>query len=115
MSIQVPDACTLPTAEQPLRLAEFDHLFATAVRSVELIDPVHARLELAGSEGLAATVTDLTNRETECCSFFAFTVTPTAPADPDAEAVTLHIGVPAQYADVLESLVGRATSMAAGA
>ncbi|MEV4838269.1 hypothetical protein AB0K05_27425 [Nonomuraea sp. NPDC049486] len=30
----VPSACTLPTAEQPLRVAEFDALFADAVRAV---------------------------------------------------------------------------------
>lgn len=34
MSIDVPAACTLPTAERPLRLAEFEELFATAVRGV---------------------------------------------------------------------------------
>ena len=28
MSFTVPDACALPTVEQPLRLAEFDGLFA---------------------------------------------------------------------------------------
>ena len=27
----VPEACTLPTVEQPLRLIEFDELFATAL------------------------------------------------------------------------------------
>lgn len=31
----VPQSCTLPTVEQPLRVAEFDALFATAVRSAE--------------------------------------------------------------------------------
>ena len=29
------DACTLPTAERPYRLAEFDSRFSEAVRSVE--------------------------------------------------------------------------------
>ncbi|NMO51778.1 hypothetical protein HH310_11305 [Actinoplanes sp. TBRC 11911] len=29
MAFVVPDACTLPTAERPLRLAEFDSLFAS--------------------------------------------------------------------------------------
>jgi len=28
------DACTLPTREQPLRLAEFDELFASTLRAV---------------------------------------------------------------------------------
>ena len=28
-----PDACTLPTAERPLRVAEFDDLFTFVVRA----------------------------------------------------------------------------------
>ncbi len=28
----VPDACTLPTVDQPLRVAEFDDLFARAAK-----------------------------------------------------------------------------------
>jgi hypothetical protein len=28
-----PDACTLPTADRPLRVAEFDELFAFVVRA----------------------------------------------------------------------------------
>ncbi len=34
----VPDACTLPTVEQPLRLKEFDDLFRDAVSAVHHID-----------------------------------------------------------------------------
>nr|WP_296065879.1 hypothetical protein [uncultured Actinoplanes sp.] len=98
MSFEVPDSCTLPTAERPLRLAEFDELFATAVREVESPAPTRARLRLAGVE--AARVRDLTAREAECCSFFTFTV---------AESpLTLEIEVPPGYAYVLDSLVQRA-------
>jgi hypothetical protein len=96
------DACTLPTTERPLRLAEFDTLFATAARSVERLGPTHVRMRLTGDAGLADTVRDLTAREAACCSFFRFTVTPAA------EAVTLDIEVPAAYADVLDALAGRA-------
>jgi hypothetical protein len=103
MSFPVPDACTLPTVDQPLRLAEFDDLFATAVRQVERIDAHHVRLRLAGPVGLAASVRDLTARETQCCSFFAFTVAPEQ-ATADTEALTMDIEVPSQYADVLDSL-----------
>ena len=112
MSIAIPDACTLPTAERPLRLAEFDALFATAVRRVDTAGPTHVRLRLTGPAGLAATVRDLTARETACCSFFAFTVTP-EPAD-DGEALILDVEVPARYADVLASLAGRSETIAAG-
>ncbi|MEV0570050.1 hypothetical protein [Dactylosporangium sp. NPDC050588] len=106
MSFDVPDACTLPTAERPLRLAEFDALFSSAVRSVEVVSPTRARMRLAGPAGLEATVRDLAARETACCSFFTFTVTP-GPAD---GALVLDIQVPAAYTDVLASLAGRATA-----
>lgn len=104
MSFVVPDACTLPTAEQPLRLAEFEALFAAAVRQFETLSPTHARLRLAGPAGLEATVRDLTARETACCSFFTFTTGVPERAG-DCETLTLDVQVPAQYADVLASLV----------
>jgi hypothetical protein len=112
MSFAVPDACTLPTAERPLRLAEFDELFATAVRRVEQVNTTHIRLWLTGPAGLEATVRDLTARETECCSFFTFTVT--GRRTDDGSALTLDIEVPDQYADVLASLTVRAGAASAG-
>ena len=36
------DACTLPTAEQPLRVAEWDGLFAESLRAVERPDATRA-------------------------------------------------------------------------
>jgi hypothetical protein len=110
MSFLVPDACTLPTAERPLRSAEFDDLFTTAVRQVDRLDATHARLHLTGPPGLAARVRDLAARETECCSFFRFTTT-----RQDAGDVLLDIEVPAAHADVLASLVRRAGALATGA
>jgi len=112
MSFVVPDACTLPTVERPLRLNEFDDLFAAAVRQVDTIGATHARMRLTGPAGLEARVRDLTAREAKCCSFFTFTTTP-EPAD-DGEALTLDVAVPAHYADVLESLVLRASTASAG-
>ncbi|MEU8816983.1 hypothetical protein [Actinoplanes sp. NPDC048796] len=98
MSFVVPDACTLPTAEQPPRLAEFDRLFTTALREVTRSDATHARLRLAGP---AAPVRDLAARETACCSFFTFTVT-TGPGDD----VFLDVEVPELHAGVLTALIG---------
>lgn len=112
MSFDIPDACTLPTAERPVRLGEFDALFATAVRGVEPVGPTHARMLLTGPAGLAATVRDLTARETSCCSFFTFTITAEPAAD--GEALTLDVQVPAPYADVLASLAARAAAVSAG-
>jgi hypothetical protein len=112
-------ACTLPTIERPLRLAEFDELFASAARDVQTIDQTHARIRLTGSAGLAGRVRDLTARETECCSFFTFTITP-EPAhdsngDGDGEAMALDIEVPAAHAEVLAALAQRASTVATGA
>lgn len=112
MPIVVPDARTLPTAERSLRLAEFDALFATAVRDFDMVGPTHARMRLTGPAGLTATVQDLTAGETGCCSFFNFTVTP-EPAE-GGEALVLDVEVPAQYADVLASLAERASAVTPG-
>lgn len=113
MSLDVPDACTLPTAEQPERLAEFDDLFATAVRRVDTIGTTRARLHLTGPAGLAERVRDLAARETACCSFFTFTTTG-KPAT-DGEAVLLDIEVPDGYADVLAAMTQRAGAVSTAA
>jgi hypothetical protein len=68
---QEPEACTLPTAERPLRIAEFDRLFAAAA-SVERLAPQAARIAFPPSPGVAAQAGHLVVRETQCCSFFAF-------------------------------------------
>ena len=108
------DACTLPTADQPLRAAEFDDLFAASLRAVERPPgaPIRARLVLAGDPGLPGRAQRLADAETACCSFFSFTVTP-LDADPDgggqpAVVVALDVEVPATRADVLAALVDRA-------
>ncbi|ACZ87769.1 hypothetical protein [Streptosporangium roseum] len=46
-----PAECTLPTAEQPLRVAEFDALFAGALRGHQRLAPTHLRLRLDGAGG----------------------------------------------------------------
>ena len=104
----VPEACTLPTIEQPLRMAEFDTLFAASLRAVERSSARHARLVLAGDETLAARVKHLAAAETSCCSFFSFTLTPLTHDRADASVVALDIEVPPTHSDVLAALVGRA-------
>lgn len=61
---------TLPTVEQPLRLAEFDTLFRTGVHRATRIGRTH--LELVISPESEAFARDLAGRETSCCSFFHF-------------------------------------------
>ncbi|SOD73134.1 hypothetical protein SAMN05892883_2423 [Jatrophihabitans sp. GAS493] len=42
--IWLPSSCTLPTVEQPLRVAEFDALFVRALREVTRTGPTAVRL-----------------------------------------------------------------------
>jgi hypothetical protein len=111
------DACTLPTVDRPLRMAEFDDLFATALRDVQrpATGSPRVRLLLAGDETLASRVRRLAEEESSCCSFFTFTVTEldaeTFPAVGQAR-VAFDIAVPSGRADVLEALVDRAAARA---
>jgi hypothetical protein len=94
------DACTLPTEEQPLREAEFDTLFATALRGVER--PERGRLRLTFDEGTE--IEDLIARESSCCSFFDFELTATE------EGVVLDVRVPAARVAVLDGIARRAVA-----
>jgi len=97
-----PEACTLPTVERPLRLAEFDGLFATAVRAVDRVDGVRLRLDLVPEPGVAARAADLVVRETACCSFFTFALVATG------AALALEVAVPPAHVEVLDALAERA-------
>jgi hypothetical protein len=100
----VPAQCTLPTQEQPLRVAEFDELFATALLSMERPDPGHLRLTLDGEAQVEQVARDLAARETSCCSFFSF-----AFSRGDAGLV-MDVEVPAVQAGVLDGLAARAAA-----
>lgn len=95
-------ACTLPTAERPLRAAEFDALFAGALRGHERQAP--SRLRLVLDAGAEAAARDLTVRETACCSFFTFTFTRAG------GALVLDIEVPAARIAALDALGARAAA-----
>lgn len=105
------DACTLPTAEQPVRVAEFESLFAEALTSTERVSPTRPRFALTGSDNTAARAQDLATRETECCSYFAFTITPTGP-----DSAVMDVTVPDTRADmaalvnIAETAIHRATT-----
>ena len=93
-------ACTLPTVDRPLRLAEFDALFAL-VQSIEY-DGLVARMHFSGLPTLHDQIVDLTRRESHCCSFFDFAV------DGTASEVDLGITAPAEHAEIVAALVARA-------
>jgi hypothetical protein len=102
--IRIPRECTLPTAERPLRLAEFDDLLGR-VLGVERPEPLRLRLRLPG--GLEPRIRDLTERESRCCSFFEFSLVR------HGEAVLLDIAVPRARVDVLDGLNALADRAAA--
>ncbi|WP_371786939.1 hypothetical protein [Streptosporangium subroseum] len=102
----VPEACTLTTIEQPLRVAEFDALFAQAVRAVSRPDQGRLRLELTFSPLIAAQAAELTAHESGCCSFFAFTLIIAG------GGLALEVAVPEQRIAVLDTLQARATDAA---
>ncbi len=101
----VPEACTLPTAERPLRVDEFDALFATALRDQQRLSPTRLRWRL--DPGAGRTVRDLIGRESSCCAFFSFAVRS------GADAVQVDVEVPAAHVNILDALAYRAAAGAA--
>jgi len=101
MKLLDTDVCTLPSPERPLRLAEFDSLFAQSLSTIETTGST-AVLTLSGPPGLGDRVRDLTARESNCCSFFTFTTTGRD------DQLVLTITVPPVHSNLLASLVERA-------
>ena len=99
----VPQACTLPTEDRPLRLSEFDELFATSLRGLGWVSPTVLRwaLDPAAEEGAR----DLTARETECCSFFSFAFALVG------DDLMVEVQVPPAQVAVLDALASRATAL----
>ncbi|MFD6269834.1 hypothetical protein [Nocardia asteroides] len=95
----VPDACTLPTVDRPIRVAEFDLLFAEGARAVRR--PAPTRLEVDLSADAEAAGRDLAARESQCCSFFAFDFRA------DGSAVVMGVEVPPAYTHVLDAFTER--------
>jgi len=99
---RVPEACTLPTAEQPLRLLEFDDLFATSLLRQQRVSPTRLRWQLDPT--VEARTRDLTGRESSCCSFFTFSFTAAR------DRLQLDVDVPSEQVAVLDALSKRAAA-----
>jgi hypothetical protein len=97
-----PADCTLPTAERPLRAAEFRDLFDGAVIGAERPDDTRLRLRLRRDQEIASRAAALATAETECCSFFVFALTVTS------DSLLLDVTVPAARADILDVLAAQA-------
>jgi hypothetical protein len=95
-------ACTLSAADRLSRAAEFGQLFTETVRQVERPEPTRLRLELIPVAGAAGRTAELMAAETECCSFFTFTLTAAA------GSLVLDVSVPPGQVGALDALAGRA-------
>jgi hypothetical protein len=102
-----PGACTLPTADRPVRSAEFDAVFGQGLRRVSRLSDRRGQWEFAVDPGQAARIADLLRREAACCSFFTFTMTSDTPG-----TAVVDVAVPAAYTGVLDALNQRAASRA---
>ena len=94
--VWAPDACTLPTAEQPVRHREWEGLFATGLQTQSRVSPT--RLRWWFHPQIEAVARDLARRETACCSFFTFAFESTA------EGLQVEVEVPPSYVPVLDAL-----------
>ena len=101
------EACTLPLVDRPLRLVEFDTLFANGLTAQQRLSPTVPRWTL-DSEA-ERTARDLTARETACCSFFTFDFTV------GARTVQLDVTVPPAQVEILDALAARASAGLAAA
>ncbi|WP_327721715.1 hypothetical protein OG381_44665 [Streptomyces sp. NBC_00490] len=104
----VPQSCALPTEERPLRVAQWDGLFAGRLREVSRPGPGRLRLDLGTDTSVEGQVRDLADKESGCCSFFTFTVTV------DTGHLLLDISVDEVHAPVLDALAARAGAAGGG-
>jgi hypothetical protein len=101
---RMPESCTLPTSERPLRVAEFDALFRTAVNGQQRAATTVLELSLTPEPEVAAAAAALAVQESRCCSFFRFALTV------DPREVQLTIRVPETHVDVLNAGADRVTA-----
>lgn len=99
----VPETCTLPTVEQPLRVAEFDEFFTSDARAVRRVSAT--RLDFVIAAVAEQTGRDLAARESGCCSFFTFEFMSTE------DSVVMSVQVPASQVPVLDALQSRALAV----
>jgi hypothetical protein len=101
-----PDACSLPIADQPARVGEWDALFQTAVREIET-GPGGVRFLLDRSRATVAAVADLADRESQCCALFTFGVAVAS------DALALSVDADPEHAEVVQALAARALRLSA--
>ena len=101
----MPGACTLPTAERPLRVAEFEELFATALRGQQRLSPTRRPWRLDPAAEQAAR--DLTVRRANAARSFPLRL-------PGQTAGCTSRGRARSVADVLDALADQAAAARSG-
>ncbi len=101
-----PEDCTLPSADRPLRAAEFADLFSGAVLAVDRTAADRLRLTLRPGAQTASRAAALAAAETDCCSFFTFTLTARN------DSLLLDITVPPVRTAILDALAAQAAAAA---
>lgn len=104
----VPTSCTLPTADRPSRIREFDALFKHDLLSIDTSDSEVVRFDLRDGPEVARRVAELAARETACCSFFAFDITVAR------GRLGLTVSTDVQHRTVLAAMADRARHLLAG-
>jgi hypothetical protein len=102
----VPIACTLDAGDLPDRIAEWQAFYRSSVTAADL-GAGTLRLLLDPSESTLSAAASLSQRETQCCAFFDFSISL------EAEQRWLTVTVPAgadetlsSFADMLRSQTG---------
>lgn len=101
-------ACTLPTAERPTRVEEFDRFFGAFVAATGRPDRTRLELRLRAVADAEPVGRDLAARESACCSFFTFAFA-AGPA-----GTVMSIEAPVAHVEILDILAARAESAIAG-
>ena len=106
-----PSACTLPTEDQPLRVAEFDDFFSHDAVGLNRLSPNQLRIEVRADPAAASRAASLAVKETGCCSFFTFELRISAgSADLVVSTAETHAAVLAALGDRAERLIRGATA-----
>lgn len=101
-----PEACSLPLADQPARVAEWDDLLSGSVRAMTEV-PGGLRLELDRTPSVCVQLTDLAERESRCCSFLTFTITVSS------DALRLDVTAESGYEKVAAAMARRIDALRA--
>lgn len=101
----VHDSCSLPSFQRPLRVAQFDRLFADSVVRSARISPT--RLDLVVDASAESAARDLAAREARCCTFFTFDFAHRG------SGVVMRIGVPTSRTEVLDAVEARVRAVSA--